>query len=71
MNYLYTALAYIVGLIAVGAIASLAVLFLIGPHSGMLGDWAYVPILALGWTAVIVLPVLFARWIWRRLKTLR
>lgn len=69
MKYIYTALAYIVGLIAVAAVASLAVLFLVGPHSGVLGEWAYFPVLALGWMAVIVLPVLFARWMWRRLRS--
>lgn len=71
MNYVYTGLAYLVGLIAVAAMASLAVLVLVGPHGGLLPQALYRPVLALGWMAVIVLPVLFARWMWRRLKTLR
>ena len=69
MKIVYTAFAYIVGLTLVAAVASLAVLFLVGPHGGILPEWAYLPVLALGWMAVIVLPVLFARWMWRRLKS--
>jgi len=68
MRYFVTGLAYLVGLVGVAALASLAVLFLVGPHGGVLPDSFYLPILALGWMAVIVLPVLFARWMWFKMR---
>ena len=68
MRYLATALAYVVGLILVATAVSLAVLYLVGPHGGLLPRTYYGPAVALGWILVIVLPVMFARWMWRRLR---
>jgi hypothetical protein len=68
MRYLATALAYVVALALVAIVTSFAVLYLVGPHGGLLPQSFYIPILSLGWMAVIVLPVLFARWMWRRLR---
>jgi hypothetical protein len=71
MRHFYTALAYLVALILTAVIASFAVLFLVGPHGGALPQSFYMPVLVAGWAAVIVLPLLFARWMWRRLSALR
>jgi hypothetical protein len=70
MRYAVTALAYIVAFALVTAVASIALLYLVGPHGGVLPQSFYIPLLSLGWMAVIVLPVLFARWMWRRLRVL-
>jgi lauroyl/myristoyl acyltransferase len=45
------------------------VIFLAGPHAGVLPQWAEAVVLGLGWLAVFVLPVLVARRLWRRLGT--
>lgn len=50
---------------AVAAIAFFAVLALAGPHGGLLPRAAHTPMLALGWAAVIVVPLLAARRAWR------
>jgi hypothetical protein len=68
MRYVLTGLAYLVALMLTASIASFAVLYLVGPHGGALPQSFYIPVLCVGWTAVIVLPILFARWMWRRLR---
>ena len=35
-------------------------------HAGLLPQWAEVIVVVLGWLAVLVLPVLSARKVWRR-----
>jgi hypothetical protein len=49
-----------------GALSFVVVIFLAGPHSGLLPKWAEVVVFCLGWANVIVVPVLAARWVWRR-----
>jgi hypothetical protein len=71
MNYLVTAFAYLVSLALVASLASLMVIYLVGPHGGVLSQAFYLPVLGLGWLTVIVLPVQFARWMWRRMQILK
>jgi hypothetical protein len=71
MRHIYTGLAYLVALILTAIAASFAVLYLVGPHGGALPQSFYIPVLCIGWAAVIVLPVLFSRWMWRKLAALR
>ena len=60
-------IAYVVALAAVAVIAFFAVIFLAGPHAGLLPGWLEAVVLGLGWLAVLLLPVLAARTVWRRL----
>jgi hypothetical protein len=63
-----TLLAYLLSLVLVAAVALVVVLFVAGPHSGLLPQWAEAIVLALGWIAVLVLPVFPARAVWRRMS---
>lgn len=67
MRILLTGLAYIVSLALVAVAAFFAVILLAGPHSGLLPEWLKTVVLALGWLAVLVLPVVLARMAWRRM----
>lgn len=58
---------YITALMATAFIAFFAVIFLAGPHAGLLPSWLEAAVLALAWLAVLVLPLLIARKAWRRL----
>lgn len=60
-------IAYVVALAAVAVIAFFAVIFLAGPHAGLLPGWLEAVVLGLGWLAVLLLPVLAARAVWLRL----
>ena len=53
-------------LVLVTVVAFVAVIVLAGPHAGLLPQWAEAVVLGLGWLAVLVLPVLAARKVWRR-----
>jgi len=66
MQVFATAVAYIVSLAVVAAFTLFAVLILAGPHAGMLPSWLEPVVLGAGWLAVLVLPVLVARAVWRR-----
>lgn len=68
MQHLLTGVAYLTALVLTAFAMSLAVLYLVGPHGGVLPDSFYIPVLCAGWFCVIVVPILFARWMWRRLK---
>jgi hypothetical protein len=65
MKYLLAASAYVVSLLLTAIAVSFAVLVLVGPHGGMLPRIFEKPLIIVGWTAVLVLPVLSARWMWR------
>ena len=60
-------IAYLVVLAAVAVFAFFAVIVLAGPHAGLLPAWLEAVVLGLGWLAVLLLPVLAARAVWRRL----
>ena len=60
------ALAFLVALPVTGALAFFAVMFLAGPHGGVLPDWTHTWVLALGWLAILAVPVLVARKVWLR-----
>lgn len=66
VKYIATALAYVVSLAVVVVLAFFTVLVLAGPHAGLLPSWLEPVVLAIGWLAVLVLPVLVARLVWRR-----
>lgn len=64
-------LTYVVSLVAVAVTAFFVVIVVAGPHAGLLPGWLEAVVLALGWIAVLVLPVLAARAVWRRAGELR
>jgi hypothetical protein len=65
---LLTALAYLASLVLVAAVVLVAVLFLAGPHAGLLPQPLEVAVIVIGWLAVLALPVLAARSVWGRLR---
>lgn len=66
MRIVLTLLAYVVALAVVTAICFVAVMFLAGPHAGLLPAPMESAVLILGWILVLVLPALVARRVWRR-----
>jgi hypothetical protein len=65
VKILATTLAYFLALAVVASVAFVVVMFLAGPHSGLLPFWLEGVVGAAGWLAVLVLPVLLARKVWR------
>jgi hypothetical protein len=66
MRIVSTLIAYVVALAAVAVAAFVVVMFLAGPHAGLLPGWMASVVLVQGWLAVVVLPILAARWVWTR-----
>ncbi|HEX5802965.1 MAG TPA: hypothetical protein VFY24_08055 [Azospira sp.] len=66
MRYVASAAAYLLSLVLTAAIAFVVVLVVAGPHAGLLPSWLEAVVLGLGWLAVVVLPLLVARKVWRR-----
>lgn len=62
-----SALAYLAALALVAVLTFFAVIFLAGPHAGLLPHWLEVVVFAAALLIVLVLPALAARWVWRRL----
>lgn len=71
MRLFLTVLTYLGSFIAVAAVTLFAVLFLAGPHAGLLPKPVEVVVIGLGWLVVLILPVLLARTVWRRLQPSR
>jgi hypothetical protein len=67
MRWLTTAIAYLAALALVAATTFVLVLFVAGPHAGLLPPWAEPVVLGAGWLIVIVVPVYVARTVWCRL----
>lgn len=58
---LLTIAAYVAALVVVAALTFFVVIFLAGPHAGLLPHALEVVVFVLGWLFVLVLPVLAAR----------
>ena len=67
VRILLSLIAYAVALVLVASISFVAVIFLAGPHAGLLPGWLEAVVLGLGWLAVLVIPFLVLRRVWRRL----
>ena len=65
MLLLITIGTYLTSLVIVAALAFVAVIFLAGPHAGLLPRWAEMIVILLAWLTVVILPVLAARKAWR------
>lgn len=59
---------YLGSLVVVAALSFIVVIFLAGPHAGLLPHFLEIVVLVLGWLAVLVLPFLAAWKVWRRLR---
>lgn len=66
MRTVFVVLAYLLTLVAMVVVAFFAVIFLAGPHGGLLPSFFEKPVLAIAWIVVLVLPLLVARRVWRR-----
>jgi hypothetical protein len=66
MRVLITLLAFVGSLVATAVAAFFAVIFLAGPHGGVLPASLHTATLLLSWICVLVIPLLVARWAWRR-----
>ena len=67
VRILVSFIAYAVTVVLVAAISFVAVIFFAGPHAGLLPGWLEAVVLGLGWLAVLVIPFLVSRRVWRRL----
>ena len=67
MRLVLAMLAYITTLAVVAGAAFIVVMMLAGPHAGMLPHGLEVLVMLLGWLAVLLVPFLLARRVWRRL----
>lgn len=66
MRLLLTIATYLGALLAVAVAAFCVVIFLAGPHAGLLPHTLEVVVLLLGWLSVLVLPVWAAWAVWCR-----
>ena len=66
MRLLVTLLAFVASLVPIAVTAFFAVIFLAGPHGGVSPASLHTGTLLLGWFCVLVIPLLVARWAWRR-----
>jgi hypothetical protein len=66
MRVLWTIVAYALSLCIVAPVVFLIVLFLAGPHAGLLPEFFEAIILVAGWVSVLLLPIWVARKVWRR-----
>ena len=67
MRLFLAMLAYITTLAGVASATFIVVMMVAGPHAGLLPYWLEVPVMLLGWLAVLLVPFLLARRVWRRL----
>lgn len=65
-RFVLTGLAYFAALALTGCLAFVGVLWLAGPHGGVLPQSLHTATLIVGWVFVLVVPVLVARWLWHR-----
>ena len=68
MRVLFTLAAYLGTLAVVAVAAFFIVIVLAGPHAGLLPQALEVPVLVVGWLAVLGVPLWAARTVWRRTR---
>ena len=66
VRYVAVFLAFASSLAITAVAAGFAVLVLAGPHGGVLPASLHTATLVLGWLVVFTVPLLVARWVWRR-----
>jgi hypothetical protein len=65
LRYMLTIGAYLISLLVVAAVAFFVVVFLAGPHAGLLPQALEVVVLILGWLSVLAVPLWVALKVWR------
>ena len=68
IRLLLTAIVFIASLGTLAVIGFFAVMFLAGPHGGVLPEWLHRPFLFVAWVIVIGLPVWLAVIVYKRMK---
>lgn len=63
-----TLFVYLISLALFAITSFLIVIFLAGPHAGLLPGWIEVIVICLGWLAVLILPIVTARKVWKGKK---
>ena len=66
MRIIITVLTFLVSLTVTGIVVFFLVFFLAGPHGGILPSSFYTATLIFGWLLVVAIPIIVARWVWRR-----
>ena len=66
--FAFVSIAYLASLFFTAVVAFFAVLFVAGPHGGVLPLWLHTPAILLACALVILVPVLVARRVWRSLS---
>lgn len=66
VKILATFIAYVLALLIVACITFVVVIVLAGPHAGLLPFWLEVVVVGAGWLAVLLLPLILARKVWRK-----
>jgi hypothetical protein len=67
MRFLAAALAFFATLAVTALVAFSSVMFLAGPHGGVLPSSFQTAALVVGWLLVAIVPIAVARWVWHRL----
>ena len=67
MRIVGTCVAFLLALAVTAPLAFFAALILAGPHGGVLPSSAQAAAFVVGWLFVLGVPILAARWAWRRL----
>ena len=66
MRWLLALLAWLGSLVLLAPLCFFAAIVLAGPHSSILPSFLQPLVLVLGWAGVLVVPVVVARAVWRR-----
>jgi hypothetical protein len=65
-RWLLTSLTWLLATVVLLPICFFTALVLAGPHSGMLPQILEAPVIVMCWLALLVVPVLASRTVWRR-----
>lgn len=66
IKVIITLATYLAALVVVAIVAFFVVIFLAGPHAGLLPHALELVVLILGWLSILVLPVWVAWVVWRK-----
>jgi len=66
MRFVATVFAGLAALAITAAASFFAVMTLAGPHGGLLPQSMHTAVLLLAWAMILVVPIVAARWVWRR-----
>ena len=67
MRFILASLAFLATLAVMAFVAFFSVMYLTGPHGGVLPSSLQTAALVVGWLLVAIVPIVVARWVWQRL----